>query len=72
MCGLHIAHVEIVVRKYRATHRPYQNRTVLDAEFIDRLGQHLVHRAVAAAGAIVRYVLQIFFAVIALVEGLGP
>ena len=37
---------------------------------IDGRGQHLVHDAVAAAGTVVRLVLELFFALIGLVEDL--
>ena len=62
---LHVAHVEVVIRKHRAADRADENGAVLDAELVDGARQHLVDDAVAAAGAIVRLVLQFFLALVA-------
>ena len=71
--GLHVAYIEVVVRKYGAAHRADEDGPVLDAELIDGPRQHLVDRPVAASGAIVGLVLQFFLALVGLVEhpGLG-
>ena len=55
---LDVADVEVVVREDRAADGADQNGAVLDAELVDGLGQQLVDDAVAAAGAVVRLVLQ--------------
>ena len=72
MRGRDIAHVEVVIGEDPAAYRADQNRPVLNAQLVDGPGQHLVHLAVAAAGAEVRLMLQLFLALIALVEGLRP
>ncbi len=72
MRGLHIAHVEVVIGENAAADRAHHDRAVLHAQVVDGLCDHLVHDAVAAAGAEVRLVLQVFLALIALVEGPGP
>ena len=55
---LDVADVEVVVGEDRAADRADQHRAVLHAELVDGLGQQLVDDAVAAAGAVVRLVLQ--------------
>ena len=70
MRSLHIAHIEVVVGEDRTAHGTDEHRAVLNAKLIDGLRQHLVHVAVAAAGAVVGLVLHVFLAVIALVEGM--
>jgi hypothetical protein len=51
--GLRVPDVEVVIEKDRAADRRDRDRTVLDAELLDRLGEVLVHEPVAAARAIV-------------------
>src|ERR1035437_801830 len=70
MRGLHIAHVEVVVREHRAAYRGDKNRPVLNAQLIDSPGQHLVRLAVPAPWAKVRLMLKFFLALIAPVERL--
>ena len=69
---LNVAHVEIVVGEDGAADRADQHRAVLDAQFVDGLGQQFVDDAVAAAGAVVRLMLQFALAFEGVVEGLGP
>ena len=57
MRGLHITHVEVVISEDRAADGADQNCLVLNAEFVDGAGQHLVNDAMAAAWAEVRLVL---------------
>ena len=55
---LHVAHIKVIVGKHRAAHRTHKDRAVLHAHVRDGFCDELVHHAVAAAGAVVRLVLQ--------------
>ena len=68
MRGRDIAHVEVVVGEDAAAHRANQDGFVLNLQIVDGPRQHLMHLAVAAAGAEVRLVLQILLALEALVK----
>ena len=57
MRDLHVADIEVVVRKHRAADRAHQDGPVLDAQFVDRPRDQLVRDAVPAARAVVRLVL---------------
>ncbi len=70
--GLHVPHVEVVIGEGSAADGPDHDGAVLHTQIVDRFGQHFMNRTVAAAGAEVRLVLQVFLAVEALVEGFGP
>ena len=71
MRHLHVADIEVVVSEDRAAHRADQDGAVLYAEFVDGARDQLVHHAVAAAGAVVRLVLQLRLAFVDRVEGFG-
>ncbi len=66
--GLHVADVEIIIREHRTSHWTHQDGAVLNAQFVDGLRDQLVRDAVAAAGAVVRSMLQVGFAVEVVIE----
>ena len=51
--GLVHIHVHIVVHKHRAADRGHTGGLVADPELVNDLGNHAVHDAVTAAGAVV-------------------
>src|SRR5262249_76344 len=68
MRHLHVADVEVVIGKYRATDWADEDRLVLQAEFFERFGNQLVRYAMAAARAVVGLVFQFCVAIIEVIE----
>ena len=68
---LDVADVEVVISEDAAADGADEDRAVLDAELVDGPREQLVHHAVAAAGAVVRLVLELALAVEVAVEGAG-
>ena len=66
--GLHIAHIEVVIREHRATHRADEDGAILQTQVFDGLRDQLVRHSVAAAGTVVSLVLELGFAFVGIVE----
>src|SRR5690348_8798976 len=71
MRDLHVAYVEIVVGKDRASDRADEHGVVLQAEFFDCFGNQLVGNSMAASRAIVGLVPQVGFAFVLGIEDFG-
>ena len=65
---LHVAHIKIVVGKYRAADRTDEDRLILHTQILQRFGNQLVHDAVSAAGTIMRLILQLRLALVQVIE----
>jgi len=55
--GLHIAYVEVVIGEDRTPNRADEDRSILNAEFVNRAGQHFMDHTVARIRAEVGLVL---------------
>ena len=65
---LHIAHVKIVIGENGAADGTDEDSSILQAEFLQCLGNQLVGDAVAAAGAVMGLVLEFRLALVEVVE----
>ena len=68
MGDLHVANIEIVIGEDRAADGADEDGSVLQAEVVDGFRDQLVGDAVAAAGTVVRLVLQFGLALVVVVE----